>query len=132
MAELLGGEAILESLRTDVSDIQWAISGIISRTGPVEVASWKFPDKQSADLNVEELLDLYSYSDDAEDNQVAHIALYELIIDRYMLQFMKYIVAHRLFSIHIYIKTYCTDILNVFMDIKKIFWISKIKINESR
>lgn len=84
MAELLGGEAILESLRTDVSDIQWAISGIISRTGPVEVASWKFPDKQSADLNVEELLDLYSYSDDAEDNQVAHIALYELVIDRFV------------------------------------------------
>lgn len=92
MAELLGGEAILESLRTDVLDIQWAISGIISRAGPVEVASWKFPDKQSADLNIEELLDLYSYSDDAEDNQVAHIALYELVIDRYRLQFMKHII----------------------------------------
>lgn len=105
MAELLGGEAILESLRTDVSDIQWAISGIISRAGPVEVASWKFPDKQSADLNIEELLDLYSYSDDAEDNQVAHIALYELVIDRYRLQFYEThnhrLVTHKLFSIHI-------------------------------
>ncbi|XP_061198305.1 coiled-coil domain-containing protein 157-like [Saccostrea echinata] len=84
MAELLGGKAILESLRTDVSDIQWAINGILSRTGPVTVTSWKFPDKQSADLNVEELLDLYSYSEDAEDNQVAHIALYELVIDRFV------------------------------------------------
>lgn len=82
MAELLGGEAILESLRTDVSDIQWAVNEILSRSGPVGVSSWKFPDKRSADVNVEELLDLYTFSDDAEDDQVAHIALYELVIDR--------------------------------------------------
>ncbi|XP_048760038.2 coiled-coil domain-containing protein 157-like [Ostrea edulis] len=84
MAELLGGEAILESLRTDVSDIQWAVNEILSRSGPVGVSSWKFPDKRSADVNVEELLDLYTFSDDAEDDQVAHIALYELVIDRFI------------------------------------------------
>lgn len=68
MVELLGGEAIFESLRIDVLDIQWVISGIIFRVGLVEVVLWKFFDKQSVDLNVEEFFDFYSYSDDVEDN----------------------------------------------------------------
>ena len=48
----------------------------------VKCMSWKFPDKSACDLDVEDLLDLYSYSDDEEERQVAHIALYELVIDR--------------------------------------------------
>lgn len=68
MVELLGGEAIFESLRIDVLDIQWVISGIIFRLGLVEVVLWKFFDKQSVDLNIEEFFDFYSYSDDVEDN----------------------------------------------------------------
>lgn len=68
MVELLGGEAIFESLRIDVLDIQWVISGIIFRVGLVEVVLWKFFDKQSVDLNIEEFFDFYSYSDDVEDN----------------------------------------------------------------
>ena len=82
MAELLGGRVIIESLQTDVKDLQWAITDLISRIGPIECMSWKFPDKKSYEVDVEELLDLYSFSDDIEDNQVAHIALYELVIDR--------------------------------------------------
>ena len=82
MAEFLGGRVIIESLQTDVKDLQWAITDLISRIGPIECMSWKFPDKKSCEVDVEELLDLYSFSDDIEDNQVAHIALYELVIDR--------------------------------------------------
>ncbi|XP_033747469.1 coiled-coil domain-containing protein 157-like [Pecten maximus] len=84
MAELLGNEAILESLKQDVTDLQWAIGEIVSRIGPVQQSSWKFPDKLSCDLDIEDLLDLYSFSDDAEECQVAHIALYELVIDRFV------------------------------------------------
>ncbi|XP_060064731.1 coiled-coil domain-containing protein 157-like [Ylistrum balloti] len=84
MAELLGNAAILESLKQDVSDLQWAIGEIVSRIGPVQHPSWKFPDKLSCDLDIEDLLDLYSYSDDTEECQVAHIALYELVIDRFV------------------------------------------------
>lgn len=68
MVELLGGEVIFESLRIDVLDIQWVISGIIFWVGLVEVVLWKFFDKQSVDLNIEEFFDFYSYSDDVEDN----------------------------------------------------------------
>ena len=82
MAYLLGSAAVMESLETDVRDIQTCVSDIISRTGPIHCTSWKFPDKKSCDLDIEDLLDLYSYSDDAEERQVAHIALYELVIDR--------------------------------------------------
>jgi hypothetical protein len=45
--------------------------------------SWKFPDKNSGDLDIEYLLELYDFAeDDPEGSQVAHIALYELVIDR--------------------------------------------------
>ena len=82
MAYLLGAAAVMESLQTDVRDIQSCVADIISRTGPVQCTSWKFPDKKACDLDIEDLLDLYSYSDDEEERQVAHIALYELVIDR--------------------------------------------------
>jgi hypothetical protein len=35
MAEILGNELIIESLRNDIKDLQWAISDIVSRVGPV-------------------------------------------------------------------------------------------------
>ncbi|KAJ8312417.1 hypothetical protein KUTeg_009790 [Tegillarca granosa] len=84
MTELLGNEALIESLRTDVQDLHWAITDMVSRIGPVQQSSWKFPDKMSSELDMEDLLDLYSVSDDLEENQVAHIALYELVIDRFL------------------------------------------------
>ncbi|ESO97771.1 hypothetical protein LOTGIDRAFT_72099, partial [Lottia gigantea] len=83
MASLLGGKACMDSLRNDVQDVHWSIADIISRTGPVEFPSWKFPDKLSGDIDMDELLELYDYCDgDSEGNQVAHIGLYELVIDR--------------------------------------------------
>jgi len=48
----------------------------------VHCTSWKFPDKRALELDIEDLMDLYSYSDDEEERQVAHIALYEMVIDR--------------------------------------------------
>jgi hypothetical protein len=47
MAEILGNELIIESLRNDIKDLQWAISDIVSRVGPVEQPSWKFPTMKS-------------------------------------------------------------------------------------
>ncbi|XP_046578937.1 coiled-coil domain-containing protein 157-like [Haliotis rubra] len=85
MAYLLGSKACMESLRNDVQDLQWAINDVFSRTGPVSFPSWKFPDKKSWDLDIDELLELYDYSEDEEERQVAHIALYELVIDRMVL-----------------------------------------------
>ncbi|XP_045171608.2 coiled-coil domain-containing protein 157-like isoform X2 [Mercenaria mercenaria] len=85
MAYLLGAAAVMESLQTDVRDVQSCVMDIVSRTGPVQSTSWKFPDKSASDLDIEDLLDLYSYSDDEEERQVAHIALYELVIDRLVL-----------------------------------------------
>ncbi|XP_059144278.1 coiled-coil domain-containing protein 157-like isoform X2 [Physella acuta] len=84
MAYMLGNQAYIESLQTDVRDLQWTIREIISRVGPLPNHSWKFPDQQACDLDIDDLLDLYSTdtSDEMEDKQVAHIALYELVIDR--------------------------------------------------
>jgi hypothetical protein len=68
-------------LRNDIKDLQWAISDIVSRVGPVEQPSWKFPDKNSGDLDIEYLLELYDFAeDDPEGSQVAHIALYVLVV----------------------------------------------------
>lgn len=85
MAYMLGAASVMESLQTDVRDVQSCIMDIISRVGPVQCSSWKFPDKSASGLDIEDLLDLYSYSDDDEERQVAHIALYELVIDRLVL-----------------------------------------------
>ncbi|KAK7087404.1 coiled-coil domain-containing protein 157-like isoform X2 [Littorina saxatilis] len=86
MAEILGSKLCMESLQTDVQDVQWTINDISSRIGPLDIPSWKFPDKKSWELDMEQLLEMYSFSEDEqEENQVAHIALYELLIDRLVL-----------------------------------------------
>ncbi|XP_013063905.2 coiled-coil domain-containing protein 157-like [Biomphalaria glabrata] len=84
MAYLLGNETCIESLQRDVQDLQYTVNEIVSRIGPIQTQSWKFPDKMACDLDIKDLLDLYScdQQDDVEDRQVAHIALYELVIDR--------------------------------------------------
>ncbi|KAK3781665.1 hypothetical protein RRG08_043576 [Elysia crispata] len=88
MAYLLGSKACIDSLLSDVQDIHWAVQDIICRTGPLNVRSWKFPDQSACDVDIDDLLDLYSCdddNDDEEEKQVAHIALYELVIDRLLL-----------------------------------------------
>ncbi|XP_038053836.1 coiled-coil domain-containing protein 157-like [Patiria miniata] len=85
MAHMLGGEYCIESLQSDVRDLQSAVVDVTSRAGPVRYPSWKFPDKISSDLDIPSLLEEHSFSDDMEDNQIAHIILFELVIDRMML-----------------------------------------------
>lgn len=51
-------------------------------SGPVVYQSWKYPDKKSNEVNISDLLELYDFSEDEEDNQVAHIVLLELVVDR--------------------------------------------------
>lgn len=83
MADLLGNRLCMENLQSDIQDVQWIINDVSSRTGPIKLSSWKFPDKLSWELDTEELLQTYGYApDETEENQVAHIALYELLIDR--------------------------------------------------
>jgi hypothetical protein len=83
MEGLLGNQICMESLQTDIQDVQWTINDISSRIGPLNVPSWKFPDKASWEVHVEHLLDLYCFAEEeVEDNQIAHVALYELLIDR--------------------------------------------------
>ncbi|KAL3857715.1 hypothetical protein ACJMK2_012357 [Sinanodonta woodiana] len=85
MVDILGARAVIESLRSDVKDVQSVIVDVLSRCGPVKRPSWKFPDKMSCEVDITDLLELYDYSDDEEERQVAHIALYELLIDRLVL-----------------------------------------------
>ena len=82
MAHLLGYESCLESLNQDVTDIQAVVTDITSRAGPVRSPSWKYPDKISIELDIEELLEIYCYSEDTDHCKLSHIVLFELVIDR--------------------------------------------------
>ena len=46
--------------------------------------SWKFPDKIATDIDIKELLQRYQHGKNEVDNQVSHIVLFELIIDRFV------------------------------------------------
>ncbi|NXX51166.1 CC157 protein, partial [Tricholaema leucomelas] len=82
----LGHRGCMESLRADLRDLQAAISDISSRAGAVRFRSWKFPNQVSSDLDVGELLERYSYTDnDPEFTQHSHVVLLELVIDRLLL-----------------------------------------------
>ncbi|KAK3736319.1 hypothetical protein QZH41_020781 [Actinostola sp. cb2023] len=85
MAHLLGYESCLESLNQDVTDIQAVVTDITSRAGPVRSPSWKYPDKISIELDIEELLEIYCYSEDTDHCKLSHIVLFELVIDRLVL-----------------------------------------------
>ena len=82
MAHLLGSKYCIESLHNDVGDLQTVVVEVFSRTGPVTQPSWKYPDKAANNVNVDELLEIYVYTDDEEERQVAHIVLLEMVIDR--------------------------------------------------
>lgn len=82
MAHLLGSHACLESLKQDVIDIQTTIMDLLSRAGSVRSPSWKYPDKISSELDIEELLERYSYSNNDDHCKLSHIILFELLIDR--------------------------------------------------
>ncbi|XP_072164567.1 coiled-coil domain-containing protein 157-like [Diadema setosum] len=85
MAHMLGSKYCVESLHSDVMDLQSAVADTLSRVGPVRYPSWKFPDKVSSEVDIEELLQDHAFCEDEEDNQVSHIILFELVIDRMVL-----------------------------------------------
>lgn len=100
MAYLLGNESCIESLRSDLQDIQDTIDEILVRaqsstesvsssnlSNQIKCYSWKSPDKLATDLKIKELLDRYRHGSDDSDNQVAHYSLLELIIDRQVIFF---------------------------------------------
>ena len=82
MAHLLGSQACLESLTRDVVDIQSTAMDLLSRTGSARFPSWKYPDKVASELDMADLLECYSYSDDEDHCKLSHIILFELVIDR--------------------------------------------------
>lgn len=82
MAHLLGSQACLESLKQDIADVQTTVMDLLSRVGPVRSPSWKYPDKISCELDIEDLLQRYSYSNDEDHCKLSHIILFELLIDR--------------------------------------------------
>lgn len=82
MAHLLGSKTCLESLKQDVNDVQATVGDLLSRVGPVRSPSWKYPDKIACELDIEELLERYSYSNDEDQCKLSHIILFELLIDR--------------------------------------------------
>ncbi|XP_077456666.1 coiled-coil domain-containing protein 157 [Stigmatopora argus] len=82
--QFLGRQDCIESLHKDLADLQCVTVDVFSTTGPMQIFSWKFPDKLSGNLD----LDLKQYSfmhGDVEFNQHAHIVLLELVIDRLLL-----------------------------------------------
>ncbi|CAF2770061.1 unnamed protein product [Rotaria sp. Silwood2] len=85
MAHLLGSKACIDSLRVDIDDLQNVIQDIIGKTGSIKCHSWKFPDKIATDIDINELLQRYQYGKNEVDNQVSHIVLFEIIIDRLLL-----------------------------------------------
>ncbi|CAO2640411.1 Coiled-coil domain-containing protein 157, partial [Lemmus lemmus] len=86
MAHLLGGQACMDSLRKDLTDLQGTIVDVFSRAGPVRFPSWKFPDRVACDLDMVALLEHYDHvPGDPEFTQLSHAVLLELVIDRLLL-----------------------------------------------
>lgn len=82
MTELLGSKHCIDSLSKDLENLQETIKQTVSSTGRLECTSWKFPTKNACELDIDDMLENYSYSKDVSANQFSHIALFELIIDR--------------------------------------------------
>ena len=92
MAYVLGSLSWVEALLEDIHDLQSVISEYVSHLGPLNCPSWKYPDQLAGDVNIDQLLTQYTGYLTADSNleddarQMAHLALYELVIDRYNIQ----------------------------------------------
>ena len=51
----------------------------------------------ASDIDMTELLDIYDYSEDEEDRQIAHIVLLELVVDRYKCALVLFACSPRLY-----------------------------------
>ena len=97
MVELLGKKDSLKNLNIDIGDIQTTIEKIVGtfqlnsqnltyNTEKSEslafIKSWKYPGEEACLVNVRGLLSKYVPSSLQEQNQLSHVALFELLIDR--------------------------------------------------
>ena len=74
----------IELLKTDVEDVNSVVLDILSRTGPLQQNSWKFPDRNGYDIDVSDLLKRYSGAEDENDELIIQTALLELLVDRFV------------------------------------------------
>jgi hypothetical protein len=92
MAHLLGSKNCIESLSRDVLDLHDTVQSVLSKVrGRVGFVSWKFPGKDSAELDILEMLDDYAFCKDEDSNRLSHIIMFELVIDRYMFHIFIYL-----------------------------------------
>ena len=67
----------MEGLRSDLRGVQAALKDLLERMEcRLQVPSWRFPEKLSSSLNIDELL--------RKQGDDCHVFLLELIIDRYL------------------------------------------------
>lgn len=83
MAFVAGSRSCIESLRNDLKAIQGGLKELVSRAEGLQVPSWRFPEKLSTSLEVQELMKGASYSTgDEEKNCSTHVLLLEIAVDR--------------------------------------------------
>ena len=71
-----------ESLKNDVSAIQFCISELLPTLGQVHASSWRFPEISSSEVNTKKLLDKIVFTENEEKFATARMLLLELTIDR--------------------------------------------------
>lgn len=47
---------IMDAFRNDLKNIQGGLKELLSKVGPIEVPSWRFPEKTATSVNLEEVL----------------------------------------------------------------------------
>ena len=67
----------METLKNDLKKIMSGSAGLVKGAGPLQVPSWRFPEKMAISLDIEEVL-----KRDMKDGAENHNLLLELIIDR--------------------------------------------------
>ncbi|XP_014670467.1 PREDICTED: coiled-coil domain-containing protein 157-like [Priapulus caudatus] len=88
MTVMLGNKYCIESLQDDLADVQATVHEVLSYTGPLPTASWKYPNQESCSLRLDELLPQLQYEPkDEMHSTMAHATLLELLIDRFLLLF---------------------------------------------
>ena len=69
----------MEILRNDLKNIQGGLKELLNRVGPLEVPSWRFPEKVANSVSIEEVLNDVSFSNGDSNNK---ILILELVVDR--------------------------------------------------
>lgn len=76
----------MEVLKNDLRAIQGGIKELLGVSGSVlNVPSWKFPSKQAAEIDIEDVLKSYAgvvVGEEKDDRQKQQFYLLELVVDR--------------------------------------------------